>query len=167
MWFGVGEAVAGLTFDETVRAVQLDWPLRRRARPGVQAVNVLGDNHEQFAGAFELGDGGVGGVGLGVAERGPAFELEIPVLDARRFRSHEVVVEDGLAALLHAVRPAKVGNAAAGRNIRAGENQNPFPLAKALDQALELCSQRSQVGIVVARSANATVEWAIPVSAFP
>ena len=90
----------------------------------MEAVDVLGDEHKEFAGALELDDSVVDGVRLRVAECFPTFQFEIPMFDARSFGSHEVLVIDGLAARPDALRAPEIGYAALGRDAGAREDED-------------------------------------------
>src|SRR5262249_15622880 len=63
-------------------------------------------------------------VGPRLTERRPALELEVPVLNPRGFRPHEIMVIHRLPAAPNAVRPAEIGDAAAGRDAGASKHQH-------------------------------------------
>ena len=88
----------------------------------MQAVNVLSDDREHFAGLFEPHDGVIHGIGLCVAECLPTLELVIPVLDASGFVAHEIVIINRLAPFPYPLRAAEVGNAACRRDTGAGKD---------------------------------------------
>ena len=121
---GIGEGVTGLAFDAGVGAVEFNEAFGRCAGKRVEAVNVLGDEHEEFAGALEFDDCVMDGVWLRVAECFPTFEFEIPMFDARGFGSHEVLVIDGLAAGPDTLRAAEIGYPALGGDAGAGEDED-------------------------------------------
>jgi hypothetical protein len=85
----------------------------------------------------------VDGVGPGLAKGGPALEFVIPMLNPRFFGSHEIVVVNRLTPCPDALGSAKVRDATAGRNARAGEDQD------ALGRAQESDEPFAQVGFAV------------------
>jgi len=113
--------------------VQFHEPLRRGPGAAVKTVDVLRHHGERRARAFERHHRVMNRVRLRTLIDLPGLELVVPVLDARGFRGHEVVVVDRAAARPDAVRAAEIGNAARRRHASPGEDQNPVRRAKALD----------------------------------
>src|SRR5260370_32920827 len=68
----------------------------------------------------------------------PSLELVIPVLDASRFRGHEVVVINWFAAGPDTIRSPEIRNPASCRNAGTGKNQYPVRPSNMFDQRLEL-----------------------------
>src|SRR5687767_5262232 len=90
----------------------------------MQAVDVLRHDREDLARALERHDCMVHGVGLRVLVALPRLELLVPVLNARRFRRHEVVVVHGPPARPETAGTAKIRNAARGRDPRPDEDEH-------------------------------------------
>jgi len=89
----------------------------------VQAVHVLGEQHLHGAACFQCGQGGVGGVGLGLAEARPAEQAARPVALAGGRFAHEILVVHRRGALPLAVGIAVIGNARVGAAAGAGEDE--------------------------------------------
>ena len=81
----IGQFVATLALDEQIRPVNFDQPLGRRAGAAMEAVDILRHDRRDFPRAFERHDRVMNGIGLRALIHGAALELEVPVLDARRF----------------------------------------------------------------------------------
>ena len=81
----IARGVARLTFDKAIRAVQLDEQIRRRAGTTMETIDVLRHDRDDLPRALERHDGMVHGVRLRVLIDLPRFQLEVPVLDSRRF----------------------------------------------------------------------------------
>src|SRR5207247_576028 len=96
--------VTGHALDRGVRAVNVDEALGRKAAPLVEAVDVLRDEERDAAGARQVGEREVRGVGLGRADQLPGLALVAPVRLARALAGEELGERDGLVAL-PAARP--------------------------------------------------------------
>jgi hypothetical protein len=94
----------------------------------------LGDQQEELGGAFEVDDGFVDGVGPGLAKGRPTFQFVIPMLNPRFFGLHEIVVVNRLTPRPDALGSAKVRDAAAGRDARAGKDQDALGRAQESDE---------------------------------
>ena len=75
-------AVLGETGDFDGRSVDFEDPACRQAGALVEAVDVLRDHGGEFAGAFEVDESAMSGVGLSEAHLSPGFALLTPILDA-------------------------------------------------------------------------------------
>ena len=122
MRLGIAAPMTGLTLDERIRAVKLDKPLGARAGDTVQTVNVLREDSSQLPGPFQSDDGVMDRVRPCRSESVSAFEFVIPMFDSRRFRAHEILEVNGLPSGPHAVRAAKVGDAAGSGDTGSGED---------------------------------------------
>ena len=109
----IAAPVTGLTFDQSICAVEFYEAFRAGAGEAMQAVDILSNDRMQSPGLFQTDDGVMNCVGLGVAEGISPLELVIPMLDSRRFRCHEIVEIDGLPAGPHTLRSPEIRNAAA------------------------------------------------------
>src|SRR3989442_5651925 len=130
----IRELATGLAFDQTVGAMQLHQAFSRSAGPRMEAINVLRDYRGDFASLFQANNCFVNGVWLRIAESRPGLQLVIPMLDARCFRTHEVVIIHRLPARPDAVRPAKIGNTAASGNTGPRKKQDLLPQTQARDK---------------------------------
>ena len=79
----IAAAMAGLAFDQRIRAVHLDQLFRARAGHAVQAINVLRDDRAQLARFLQPHDRVMHCVRLRVAKCLVRLELVIPMLDSR------------------------------------------------------------------------------------
>jgi hypothetical protein len=86
--------------------------------------------------AFELDNGLVSGVRLGSAKSRPAFQLVVPVLEARRLGAHEVLIIDRLPPRPDPAGSPEVWDAAAGRKAGSSEDEDPFTVPKIIDELL-------------------------------
>ena len=102
-----------LTLDERICAVKFHKMFSTGAGEAMQAVDVLRDNGAEFSRPFQSSAGMMNGVGPGVAESISPFELVIPMLDSRRFRSHEILEIDGLPPGPDTLRSAEIRDSAA------------------------------------------------------
>ena len=134
----IAAPLAGLTFDERVGAVQFDKTCRARPGKRVETINVLGHDRSELVRFLEADDRAMDVVRLRISERVPILELVIPVLDPRGFGSHEVVVVNRLAFRPDAIRAAKVGNTAAGRNSCAGKDERAARRTQVIGQLTHL-----------------------------
>ncbi len=114
MRLGIGSAPAGLALDKAVCAVQFHQTAGRGSGKSVKAVDILRDYGQHFVRAFETHDCVMSGIRARLAKCLPPFQFVIPMLQPRRFRSHKIVVIDRLPLFPHALRPAKIRDAAAG-----------------------------------------------------
>src|SRR5436190_13919401 len=90
----------------------------------MQAVDILCDDRDHLPCGLELHDRVVNRVRLGTGMNLPRLQLVVPVFDARRLRCEELLVEHRTPSFPHAVRPAKIGNAAGRRHTGAGEYED-------------------------------------------
>ena len=100
----------------------------------MQTVDVLRHYHEKLPCLLEPNECKVDGVGLGVSESIPAFQLVFPMLDSRRLRSHEILDADRFAPRPHTLRSTEIGNATSGRNACAREDERLLRSAEILSQ---------------------------------
>src|SRR5437870_3857328 len=98
--------VTTLAFDERVCAVQLDQAFGTRSGLAVQAINILRNDAAKFAGLLQSNDDLMNGIRPRMAKSISAFQLVIPMLDAGRFRGHEILEVNRLAARPHPLRTA-------------------------------------------------------------
>jgi hypothetical protein len=70
----IGTAMAGLTLDHAIGAVQLDQPLSGDSRFGMQAINILSDDFQRLP-ALEPSDRRMSCIGLGLAKRAQPSSL--------------------------------------------------------------------------------------------
>ena len=135
MRLGIAALKTTLAFDQRISAVEFDQPFRAGAGQTVEAVNVLRDDATESPRPFQADDGIMNFVRSGVAESVSSFELVIPMLQARRFRRHEILIIDWLSPCPDTLRPAKIRNATAGGNAGAGENQRLRRSAEVVGQS--------------------------------
>ena len=100
----------------------------------MQTIDILRHYHQKLSCLLEPNECKVDGVGLGVSESIPAFQLVFPMLDSSLFRSHEILDEDRFAPGPHTLRSTEIGNAASRRNARAGEDERLLRSAEILSQ---------------------------------
>ena len=100
----------------------------------MQTVDVLRHYHGKLPCSLEPNECKVDGVGLGVSESIPAFQLVFPMLDSRLLRSHEILDEHRFAPGPNTLRPAKIWNPASRRNTRTGEDERLLRSAEILSQ---------------------------------
>ena len=116
----------------------------------MQTVDVLRHYHEKLSCLLEPNECKVDGVGLGVSESIPAFQLVIPMLDSRLLRSHEILDEDRFAPGPHTLRSTEIGNAASGRNTCAREDERLLRSAEISSQ-LGTGVSHSELGFLLFR----------------
>ena len=104
--------------------MDFDESLGCRAALCVEAVYVLGDDGLDFAGSLKVGDRVVHGIGFGVAERFPGFQLLVPVFDSSVFAGKEILEVDGLPGFPDPLRASEVGDAGGGGDAASGEDQD-------------------------------------------
>ncbi len=131
---GFGHIAAALAGDPAVGAMDFDESFAGGAGEFVEAIDVLGYDGLDASRGLEAGDGEVGGVGARGMVALPGLQFEIPVFDARGLGGHEVVVVDGLAGFPDALGAAEVGDAAAGGDPGAREDEDPAGGLEVLDQ---------------------------------
>ena len=90
----------------------------------MKAIDVLRHHSGYFSRLFQPGNRLMSGVWLRIAKERPALQLVIPMFDAGRVGSHEIVVVHRLTPFPNPVWTAKIGYPAARGNSRAGEYQN-------------------------------------------
>ncbi len=91
----------------------------------VQTIDVLGHQLMDETGRFQAGQRGVGGVGLGTGEGGPAEQTARPVTPPGPFAGHELLVAYRLPAFPVTVAVAVIGNAGIGAATGAGQHEQP------------------------------------------
>src|SRR4051812_31631429 len=88
----------------------------------VQSIDILRDDASEFARVFQTHDRSMHRIRPRIAKSISAFQLIIPMLDAGRFRGHEILEVNRLPACPNAVWAAKVRYPAPGRDASPGEN---------------------------------------------
>src|SRR5213593_3874824 len=101
----------------------------------MEPIDVLRHDGYDFARPLERHDSVVDRVWLRVPIDLPALELEVPVLDSRRFRREKLVVVHRAPPRPHAARAAEIGNPAGGRYTRPREDEDAMRPSQLFDQA--------------------------------
>ena len=126
---------AGLALDESAGAVNFDELVLTRPSSAMEAVNILGDDYLHFAGLLKAHDGLVYDVGLGIAVFLPEFQLVFPVLDARGFLGHKILIINRLACGPDASGTAKGRDATGGGDASAGEDKDTLGVPKIIGES--------------------------------
>jgi hypothetical protein len=121
---GIGVPAAVQTGHPPVGAVQFHDTIRTVAGRFVQTVDILRDERFQAAEALQLHQGPMGGVGPRVPERRVAFQLVVPVFDARFLGRNELLIVHRAATGPDALRPAEIRYAGRRGNPRAREDKD-------------------------------------------
>ena len=103
--------------------MQFHQPLCARAGERVQSIDILRHHHQDLARFFQRDDRVMNSVRPRISKPIPTFQLVIPMLDPRRFRSEKILEVNRLPFFPDTLRPAKIRDAAAGRNPSAGEDE--------------------------------------------
>lgn len=133
--FGIGARVATLAFDERIRAVEFHEKLLARAGEAMEPIDVLRHDRADFSRALQPHDGVMHRVRFRITKSIAPLEFVIPMLAARLFRRHEILVVNRLPFRPDAARSAEIGNAAAGRDAGARENENAPRAAQVIGQS--------------------------------
>src|SRR5712691_2169807 len=86
VWLRISARVTALTLDQRIGAVEFYRAFRTRAGEAMQSVDILRNDHEEFARSLQTNDGMMNRIRLSVAKSFSSFELVIPMLDSRCFR---------------------------------------------------------------------------------
>ena len=100
----------------------------------MQTIDILRNYHFHLAGLFQSHNGLVDDVGLGIAVFLPHLQLVFPVLDARGFLGHKILIINRLAGGPDAACAAKGRDAAGRGNARAGEDEDAVGFANPVSQ---------------------------------
>src|SRR5947207_2855160 len=101
----------------------------------MQSIDVLCHDRDNFPGAFERDHRLVQRVWLRALIDLPRFQFVVPVLDARGFRSEELVVVHRTTAAPYSARPAKIGDTAGGGNASTGQDEDAPRFTEPFDEA--------------------------------
>jgi hypothetical protein len=134
MGFRIAPAMTALAFDGRIRAMKLHQAIGSCASEAMQSVNVLRDDAADFAGLLQPDDGVVHRIRSCAQKSFPSLQFVIPMFDAGRFRSHEILEVNWLPPCPDTPGAAKIGDSAPGRDSSASENDCTARLAQVLGQ---------------------------------
>ena len=126
---------ASLALDKGAGSMNLYELVLAGAGGAMQPVDVLGDDHFNFTGLFELDDGVVDRVRLGVTVFLPQLELIVPVFHARLFAIHEVLIINRLTRGPDSASAAKGRNTTWRRDTSAREDEDTFGFAQMVGES--------------------------------